>query len=250
MLPTNLRNSLVVVSVVLVLTLAASAKCSNANVTGKYGFLSTGFDQDGNPIAVLGYINANGKGTFTGTEIESDNGSVESAAAKGTYSINADCTGSGTITPKGGKASHFALVVVSGGTTLQSLTTDAGAVQSGTTQAEGKATCTVAGVKGTYGIQAEGVFLGVGAVALDGLLTFDGKGNVSGTESGSIAGQIFTAASVSGSYTIKPNCTGTAAFSISGEPTLHSSLVMTNGAKNMLVLETDSSTVVAGSGQQ
>jgi hypothetical protein len=245
-----LDKGLLIVAAVFALSLAASGQCSDASLAGKYGFSAGGLDKHGNPIRLLGYINANGKGTFTGTETASDDGSVfKNVPLTGTYSIKSDCTGSGTSKLKGQNTNHFTLVVVSGGKNLQFLSTDAPNVQSGTVQAQGKATCTVAGLKGNFGIEANGVFVGVGAVALDGLFALDGKGNVSGTESGSIAGSIFTGQAVSGTYTVAANCTGTMNVTVLGQ-TEHSSFVVTNGGKGMLVIETDATTVVSGFGQQ
>jgi len=251
MTSTMLQKGLLMVTAVLALSLTAWGQCSNADLTGKYGFAGGGLDKNGNPIHVLAYIKANGRGTFTGTETGSDDGTVfTNIPLTGTYSINSDCTGSGTSKLKGQKTTnHFNLVVVSGGKNLQTLSTDAPNVQAGTVQAQGKATCTVAGLKGSFGIEASGDFIGVGAVALDGLFTLDGKGNVSGTESGSIAGSIFTGQSVSGTYTVASNCTGTITVTVLGQ-TEHSSFVVTNGGKELLVVETDANTVVSGFGQQ
>ena len=132
-----LHEGLLIVTAVLGLGLAAWGQCSNANVTGKYGFASGGLDKNGKPISVLGYIKANGKGTFTGTETGSDDGTVfTNVPIAGTYSINSDCTGSGTSKLTGQKmTNHFTLVVVSGGKNLQTLSTDAPNVQTGTVQA-------------------------------------------------------------------------------------------------------------------
>lgn len=235
----------------LALGLAAWGQCSDANVTGKYGFVGNGLDKNGSPISFIGYINADGKGTFKGTETVSDNGSVfTNLPISGTYSVNSDCTGSGTTKVKGQKGiDHIALVVLSGGKNLQSVSTDAPTVQAGKAQAEGKVTCTLAGLKGSYGVEAAGVFLGVGAVALDGLFVLDGSGNISGKESGSIAGTIFTAQTVSGTYTVNANCTGTFAVTVLGQ-TEHATFVATDGGKEMLFVETDANTVVSGFGQQ
>jgi len=250
MISKTLRTGLFTVTTVLALGLAGWGQCSNANVTGKYGYAGGGLDKGGNPIRVIGYFNANGKGTFKGNETGSDGGSiVTNLPVTGTYSVNSDCTGSGTITPKGGKVSHFTLVVLSGGKNLQYLTTDAPNVQAGSAQAQGKATCTVAGIKGSFGIEAGGVFVGVGAVAFDGLFTLDGKGTVSGTESGSIAGSIFTKQPVSGSYTVTSFCTGTMTLMVDGQ-TEHTSFVVTNDGQSLQVVETDANTVVSGFGQQ
>jgi len=246
-----LRRGFLLVTAVLAFGLASWGQCSNANFTGKYGFAGNGLDTNGKPISFLGYIKADGKGTFTGTETASDDGTViTNVPITGTYSINSDCTGSGTTKLKGQKGTnHFTLVVVSGGKNLQFLITDAPKVQIGTAQAQGKATCTLAGLKGSFGVESSGVFIGVGAVALDGLLTLDGKGNVGGSESGSIAGSIFTGQPVSGTYTVASNCTGTLTVTVLKQ-TEHASFVVTNGGKGMLIVETDATTVVSGFGQQ
>lgn len=246
-----LNKGLLSVAVVLVLGLAAWGQCSDANVAGKYGYSGGGLDKNGKPSAFTGYINANGKGTFTGMETGSEDGTVfKNVPATGTFTVNSDCTGSGTIKLKGSKVDHFNLVVVSGGKSLLVLSTDAPSVSLTTAQTEGKVTCTAAGVKGSFGVEASGVFLGVGAVAFDGLFILDGKGNVSGTESGSIAGQIFKGQKISGgSYTVASNCTGTMTFTIAGQ-TEHSSFVVTNSGKSLLVVETDANTIVSGFGQQ
>ena len=156
-----LDKGLLIVAAVFALGLAASGQCSNASLAGKYGFSAGGLDKHGSPISLLGYINANGKGTFTGTETASDGGSVlTNVPLTGTYSIKSDCTGSGTSKLKGQKnTNHFTLVVVSGGKNLQFLSTDAPNVQSGTVQAQGKATCTVAGSREISGLRPTGSLL-------------------------------------------------------------------------------------------
>jgi len=244
-----LCRGFLIVTGVLALTLTGWGQCSDANVKGKYGFAISGLDKNGNPASFLVYMKADGKGTFKGTGTDSDDGVVETVSVTGTYAINSDCTGSGTIKAKGGKSKNYSLIVVSGGKGLQFLVTDSGNVLSGAGQAQGKETCTLAGITGSFGVEASGVFIGTGAVALDALLAFDGKGGITGTVSGSIAGEIFTGQSVSGTYTVASNCTGTTSFSLLGQ-TLNASFVTINAGKSLLVLETDANTVVSGFGQQ
>ncbi len=235
---------------VFALSLAAWGSCSNANIKGNYGYGGTDTDTSGNLQASIGHITANGQGTFTGTQTQSVEGTVSTSSVTGTYTVNADCTGSGTVTRKGKNASHYDLTVLSGGKRIQTVTTDSGIIGISNADAQGSATCTKAGVKGAFGVQSTGAFIGVGPVAFNGLLTLDGAGSLSGTASGSVAGQIFSAQSVSGTYTIKSNCTGTLTFQISGQQPQHAGFVVVNGGAGMLLLETDSGTVVSGSGQQ
>lgn len=232
------------------LSLAAWGSCSNANLKGNYGYAGTDTDTSGNLQASIGHVTANGKGALTGTQTQSVDGTIVTAPVTGTYTVNADCTGSGTIKSKGKNGSNFDLTVLSGGKRVQTVTTDSGVIGTSYAEAQGSATCTKAGVKGTFGVQSTGVFLTVGPVAFNGLLTLDGAGNLSGTASGSVDGQTFSQQSVSGTYTIKSNCTGTMTFQISGEQEQHAGFVVVNGGAGMLLLETDTGTVVSGSGQQ
>ncbi len=244
-----MHQGLLTVSAVLALGLGAWGQCSDATVTGKYGFVVSGFAKNAQPVVFAGYLKADGKGTFKATESGSVGGTIiTNTPVTGTYSINADCTGS-AVTKTNKAVNHFNLVVVSGGKSVQTVNADAGNVEIETLQAQGKATCTLAGLKGTFGIQASGTFLGVGSVAFDGLFTLDGKGNLTGVESGSLDGSIFTAQSATGTYTVASNCTGTMAITVLKQ-TEHSSFVVTNGGKGLLLVETDADTVVSGFGQQ
>ncbi len=246
----TLHTASLILVAVFALSLAAWGSCSNANIKGNYGYAGTDTDTSGDLQASIGHITANGKGTFTGTQTQSIAGSISTSSVTGTYTVNADCTGSGTITRKGKNAGHYDLTVLSGGKRIQTITTDSGIIGISYADAQGSATCSNAGVKGAFGVQATGTFLTIGPVAFNGLLALDGSGNLSGTESGSVDGQIFSQQAVSGTYQVKSNCTGTMTFQISGQQAQHASLAVVNGGKSMLLLETDTGTIVSGSGQQ
>jgi hypothetical protein len=245
-----LHTASLTLATIFALSFAAWGSCSNANVKGNYGFVSTTTDTSGDLEASLGHFTANGKGSFTGTQTQSIEGTITTNSVTGTYAVNADCTGSGTITGKGKGASHFDLTVLTAGKRLQIVTTDSGLIGTSYSEAQGSATCTNAGVKGAFGVQSTGTFLTIGPVAFNGLLTLDGSGNLTGTASGSVDGQIFSQQSLSGTYQIKSNCTGTMTFQVSGQQAQHASVVVVSGGKGMLLLETDTGTIVSGSGQQ
>jgi hypothetical protein len=246
----TLHTASLILITVFALSLAASGSCSNANIKGNYGCAGMDTDTSGNLEALIGHMTADGKGTFKGTQTQSAAGTVSTNSVTGTYTVNADCTGSGTITPKGKSAAHYDLTVLSGGKRIQTVITDSGIIGTSYAEAQGNATCSNAGVKGAFGVQSTGVFLTIGPVAFNGLLALDGSGNLSGSTSGSVDGQVFSGLSVSGTYQVKSNCTGTLTFQISGQQTQHASLVVVNGGKSMLLLETDTGTIVSGSGQQ
>ncbi len=242
---------------VLVLALACAtwakpahpATCSNATLNGNSGFVVTGSDSSG-PTVIGGQITADGKGGFTGVETISDNGNITAdVPITGTYTVRANCTGKGKITPQGGSASHFNFTVVSGGTEVELVITDSGTVESGSAQAQGAATCTTKGVQGTYGLQATGTLLGLGPLVFAGQVKLH-QGVISGTVSGSLGGTIFTGEKIDGGVKVGRNCVGKAVVSVNQEPPLHLDLVVVNGGNQIMFVATDTETVVSGSLQR
>lgn len=228
---------------------ARPATCSNATLNGNSGFVVTGTDANG-PTVASGQITADGKGGFTGVETVSDNGTVTAdVPVTGTYTVRANCTGKAKITPKGGSASHFNFTIVSGGTGVQLVVTDSGTVESGFAQAQGAATCTTKGVQGTYGLQANGTLLGLGALVFGGQVKLH-QGVISGTVSGSLGGTIFTGEKIDGGVKVGRNCVGKAVVSVNQEPPLHLDLVVVNGGNEIMFIATDTNTVVTGSLQR
>jgi hypothetical protein len=52
------HKALLTVGAVLALGLAAWGQCSDANVTGKYGYAINGFAKNAQPISLAGYLKA------------------------------------------------------------------------------------------------------------------------------------------------------------------------------------------------
>ena len=101
---------------------AEARKCSNATLTGAYGFLdSHTVVPAGTPFAALGRWNFDGKGNFTITLTINDNGTVTHINDSGRYTVNADCTGK--IFILGGTGS-VEIVLVDGGKEFYELTTN------------------------------------------------------------------------------------------------------------------------------
>jgi hypothetical protein len=73
-------------------------------------------------------------------------------------------------------------------------------------------------------------------------------GHVAGSENGTIL--TFTQEPVTGSYSISANCTGTATITPKGQSAMNFSLVVVNGGKELLAIETDADTVVTGTLQR
>ena len=260
MVSKTFRIALMIVLVTLVLSSGAWAACSNSSVSGTYGLIGSGTDGSGLPTTVVGQFAVDSSTlTFAGTETVSDNGTIApNLPVTGTYSIASNCTATGTISVEGGKPSNIYFVVTSVG--LRSLYGKSGNTQTSFQIPQGTATCTNAGVKGAFGFEAAGFFLTgapfTGPVALVGELSLtvngSGDGVINGLMSASEDGTIysFTQAPVTGSYSIGSNCQGTASITLKGQLPMNYSLVVVNGGKEILAIETDPDTVSSGTLQR
>jgi hypothetical protein len=226
----------------LCLSVYASAACSNATLAGNYGFTVSGVDATGSLAASVGQLTADGKGNFTGIFTNSTAGVISAnIALAGTYSVEKNCTGTTTITPSGGTATSFSLVVVSTGAQFELAETKAGSSQYGYALAQGKAICTNAGIKTTFGFRGGGYDSSLAPYAWAGQVKFDGLGGVTGSETASFGGTIQTFA-LTGTYSVSSNCTGTATFSGGANPG-NTYFVIVNAGKSIMQIETDANTI-------
>ena len=78
-------------------SVAWAAACSNASLSGTYGFLHDGTDSNGTPFtaAVTQITFDPAAGTFTGETIASHDGVIATAPVTGTYAVTSNCTGTG-----------------------------------------------------------------------------------------------------------------------------------------------------------
>lgn len=72
--------------------------------------------------------------------------------------------------------------------------------------------CSFARAAGKYGTSDSGTVVGIGPRAADALLTLDAAGNIGGPVTASLNGSV-THWTLSGTYTVNRDCTGTASFS-------------------------------------
>jgi hypothetical protein len=79
---------------------AAGAKCSEATLDGTYLFAQNGVELKGNdqrPVALAGYEVFDGNGKVEGVDSSNINGEItRNERFSGTYTVNADCTGTAT----------------------------------------------------------------------------------------------------------------------------------------------------------
>jgi hypothetical protein len=86
------------------------------------------------PIAYVGQVILDGKGNVSGTLTLSLNGTIATAPITGTYTENANCTGTAQVTPSGFSTANFNLVVVNVGKEILLIETDTNTTISGTMQ--------------------------------------------------------------------------------------------------------------------
>ncbi len=229
----------------------AHAVCSNASIKGTYGILSTGLNGSAQPASSVDQITVDGMGNLSGTSTKSIDGTIVTYNIIGTYSITASCTGTAIFNNQEGDIEHDNIFlnglsaggIYSGAFLIQ---TDKSHVQSSIAVAQGTATCTNLGVKHPYSLEATGVVTGTGQVAIAGRLTLDGSGSITGTATFSLNGAIHSAVQTTGTYSINSDCSGTAVLTPKGLPTIDLSLVVVNSGKEIMAVETDPNTIMAG----
>jgi hypothetical protein len=107
--------------------------CSLATLNGRYGLTFHGFGTGGPvpapisafiPVAGVGTMTFDGSGNLSLLETVSFGGKVAPLTALGTYTVNADCTG----TLQAVNATHLNLVIVHNGREILAINTDQGRV--------------------------------------------------------------------------------------------------------------------------
>lgn len=96
-------------------------------------------------------------------------------------------------------------------------------------------TCSNASLKGTYGLSFTGTVDGLGPGGALGTLTFDGDGHMRGSGTALIMG-ITRQGTVSGSYSVDPDCTGEASLISSGGLKAVGSFVIVGGGKEVMFI--------------
>jgi hypothetical protein len=251
MISKTFRIALTIVLASFALSSAAwAATCSNASLSGTYGFLHDGTDSNGAPAtaAVTQITFDSTAGTFTGETTASHDGVIATESLTGIYTVASNCTGTGT--PTGG--SPFSIVVTSTGFLAVHPFSEGFAVK------QGSPTCTNAGVQGSFGFETTGVFLAgapaTGWVAFIGELKLtvnpSGEGVISGHVAGTEGGTTPTFAPVTGSYKVDTDCRGTATVKPEGLSEMHFHFVVVDSGKELLAVETDDDTVVSGTLQR
>jgi hypothetical protein len=130
----NSRISLLLLTLALAAssTLTAHAACSNATIQGTYVFTIHGtiFNADGTTLIADGLAKTtfDGKGNLTQLDAVAIDGNVAPgwASNTGTYAVNADCTGTFTVTNGTQPPVHLQMIIGQSGNTIHDMVTDPG----------------------------------------------------------------------------------------------------------------------------
>jgi len=130
------RMTLTAVASLLLLAISAPARgdqsgpCSNATVRGTYGFTVTGQILGAGPVTGVTLAIYDGQGHMTQVDHVLLNGNpptVQWRPATGTYTLNADCTGTQEVDFSDGTPSlHLSIVVVGRGREIHQVVDDPG----------------------------------------------------------------------------------------------------------------------------
>jgi hypothetical protein len=106
--------------------------CTLATLNGSYVFDATGYNivnSSPQPKAVVESLDVKGGGTLTSQATVSINGSIHRGIpGSGTYTVNADCTGTLTFNPQG---PHFDIFIAPNGGQFHMIQTDTNTVLAG-----------------------------------------------------------------------------------------------------------------------
>lgn len=228
----------------------ASAVCSNATLKGAYGYYHGRPGGGAITKTLVGQITADGRGNLSATWTLSANGTISTGTTTGTYSVSNNCTGTLTFSNEDLSPANFSLVLDNGAHGFQLIQTDPGTAQAGFGLAQGTVTCGLADKKHTFATNLVGsLFPSSDIEAIVGQLTLDGKGSISGNETFSVDG-VISNLPVTGSYTVNSGCTGTMQITPMGSAPTNFNAVVVNEGKELLLIETDNNTLIAGTAQE
>jgi hypothetical protein len=236
---------------IVLLPVARAAVCDPNNFQGPYGFLLTGTATIGNaprPAAAGGRLVLDGSGKLSGVASTNFTGLYLGNPVTGTYEAHNDCSVSWDLQDDSGNFQHFQGTMSGDGSRITFRQTDAGGARNGTMLRTADS-CTAASFRGNYRLTASGNTFDVdtgsisGAIAVRGLLTADGAGNVAFSPATQ-----FAPAPV-GTYEFEEGCLVHLAMELAAGDNETALMnfrgVLVNGGREVIGIQTDPGTTVS-----
>jgi uncharacterized protein (TIGR03437 family) len=231
--------------------------CSTSTLSGTYFYVLGGSVQAQGgyyAYAELGRLVANGQGSVSGQSQSSLGGVLANYTLVGTYSVQANCSGSMSLSANGQAESPISFQVTNGGLGAVVAFSTPGEVVTGrafrqTAQA-GSNQCSTGSLTGAYGYLLTGVTAASGSTAYysdAGSVVSDGGGNLTSQDVVNLGGTT-AQLQATGTYSIASDCTGTAQLTSQAGSGNYYFAVAGDG-QTVLFIETDAGTTVAGTAQ-
>ena len=246
----------------------ASGTCVNPNsiLNATYGWEGHALGAAGNtkapkigdfgPFVQVGHITFDGNGNFSGAHDTMAGAGLLPHVDSGTYSVNSDCI-TGTVSFATGVGFKMNIVITSGGQEIKYIGAITGNINSGTLRLMAAASCSASILSGnSYGYATDGLvgaggsnsFPRVGGFvpfAHAGQISFGADGSISGLDNANFGGVFMPGQSVSGTYSVNSDCTGTTTMTIAGvDNSWH--FVILQGADQIIFVATPNGSVWAG----
>jgi hypothetical protein len=112
---------------------------------------------------------------------------------------------------------------------------------------ESEAECSLATLNGAFIMQAQGIAVGgsvPGPFGYASISTYDGKGNTHATYSGSWNGMIRRNQTLTGTYTVDADCTGTKTVELGGGAVSHYDMFLSPNGNMYSLVQTDAGVIV------
>jgi hypothetical protein len=109
--------------------------------------------------------------------------------------------------------------------------------------------CPESSLDGPYTYSRMGTVVGKGPAAAQGIVTFDGQGNLAGTDTASVNGLIIQR-TFDGDYQMTANCTGVATLVFTDGETISLDLLLMARGEEISFIQTNDGTVITGSARK
>ena len=228
--------------------------CSLSTLNGYYAMQGQGTVvqyPSGNPPFPLVEVARDffdGAGNFRGRFVANGGGSIVQGWAPGTYTVNADCTG--TLTLWGGGLTMSFVVLGDGSLRLIDISNWTVMKRTMEPMPKQKHGCSLSALKGTYSVQGEGTVVAQVpgwpsppfTFAEVGRYVLDGAGNISGNYTWNVDGTVVTG-TVTGTYQRTAACIGTMVLDEGGTSVNEFYAIFGNGV--LRLVQTDSWITIA-----